>query len=283
MPMSFTDKTMLATHSYPQLPSPKPFDHTPLERLAVMAERMEDAAGEHGYRVGRLTALLAEAIDCSKEYVQQVEFAARMHDIGKMVMPSALWLSPYKLQKDDLQKVRQHPQAGLTFLVGDDAPEMVLAREVVRYHHERWDGTGYPDKLAGEAIPLAARLTSLAEVFDALTHSRPRRGPWTIEATLDEIRRGAGSQFDPKLVEHFIALIERLRAEQPDLDAYLGPPTWYREDTKPAEGDPEELERAIAETTAQRAVVQFREQFLAPRYNLLSDELKKPGSDQGGG
>jgi putative two-component system response regulator len=97
-----------------------------------------------------------------------------------------------------------------------------MAEEIARHHHEWWDGTGYPGSLSGSAIPLASRITALADVFDALTHKRPYKEAWPLESAIDEISRLKGRQFDPELTNYFLTLIEKLRVDHPDLDGFLG-------------------------------------------------------------
>ena len=97
-----------------------------------------------------------------------------------------------------------------------------MAEEIARYHHEWWNGAGYPSKLAGKRIPIHARIVALADVFDALTHGRPFAEPWPMDRALEEIRTRRGTQFDPDLTDRFVGLVETLRAEHSDLDAYLG-------------------------------------------------------------
>ena len=101
-------------------------------------------------------------------------------------------------------------------------PLLRVAEEIARFHHEWWNGQGYPSKLAGKRIPIHARIVALADVFDALTHGRPFSKPWPMDRAIEEIRSRKGTQFDPDLTEVFIALIERLRVEHDDLDEYLG-------------------------------------------------------------
>jgi len=99
---------------------------------------------------------------------------------------------------------------------------MQMAEEIARHHHEWWDGTGYPARLSGTAVPLAARITALADVYDALTHKRPYKGPWSTEDALAEIARLKGRQFDPELTDRFLVLVPKLKVQHGDLDAYLG-------------------------------------------------------------
>jgi putative two-component system response regulator len=118
--------------------------------------------------------------------------------------------------------MRTHTTVGAELLSKSNITHMQMAEEIARYHHEWWDGSGYPGNLSGSAIPIAARITALADVFDALTHVRPYKVAWPMDAALDEIARLKGRQFDPQLTDLFIVLVGRLRQDHIDLNAYLG-------------------------------------------------------------
>lgn len=193
-----------------------------LERLAVTAELRDDSTGEHSYRVGKLAALIADEFGCDDDTCFMIELAARLHDIGKIGVPDAILLKPDKLNEAERQIMRTHTTVGAELLSKSNIPHMQMAEEIARHHHEWWDGSGYPGNLSGSAIPLASRITALADVFDALTHKRPYKRAWPIDAALDEILKLKGAQFDPQLTDMFLVLIARLRQEKGDLDAYLG-------------------------------------------------------------
>lgn len=193
-----------------------------LERLAVTAELRDDSTGEHSYRVGKLASLLAQEFGCDEDTCFMVELAARLHDIGKIGVPDAILLKADKLNDAERQIMRTHTTVGAELLSKSNIPHMQMAEEIARYHHEWWDGSGYPGNLSGSAIPLAARITALADVFDALTHVRPYKQAWPIDAALDEIARLKGRQFDPQLNDLFIVLIGRLRHDHIDIDSFLG-------------------------------------------------------------
>jgi putative two-component system response regulator len=193
-----------------------------LERLAVTAELRDDSTGEHSYRVGKLSAMLAQEFGCDDDTCFMIELAARLHDIGKIGVPDAILLKPEKLNDAELQIMRTHTTVGAELLSKSNIPQMQMAEEIARYHHEWWNGTGYPGNVSGSAIPLAARITALADVFDALTHKRPYKNAWPIDAALDEIARLKAFQFDPELTDHFIVLIGRLRKDYADMDSFLG-------------------------------------------------------------
>jgi putative two-component system response regulator len=151
-----------------------------------------------------------------------VELAARLHDIGKIGVPDAILLKPDKLNDAERQIMRTHTTVGAELLSKSNIPHMQMAEEIARHHHEWWNGEGYPGNLSGSAIPLASRITALADVFDALTHKRPYKEAWPIEKALEEIRQLKGTQFDPELTDLFLVLISKLRLEHGELDAYLG-------------------------------------------------------------
>lgn len=193
-----------------------------LERLAVTAELRDDSTGEHSYRVGRMAALLAQEFGCDEATCYMIELAARLHDIGKIGVPDAILLKPDKLNDPERQIMRTHTTVGAELLSKSNIPHMQMAEEIARHHHEWWNGSGYPGNLSGTAIPLAARITALADVFDALTHKRPYKIAWPMDSALDEIAQLKGLQFDPQLCDLFIVLVQRLRRDHIDLDSFLG-------------------------------------------------------------
>jgi putative two-component system response regulator len=193
-----------------------------LERLAVTAELRDDSTGEHSYRVGKLAALLAQEFGCDDDTCFMVELAARLHDIGKIGVPDAILLKPARLNEAETAIMRTHTTVGAELLSKSNIPHMQMAEEIARHHHEWWDGSGYPGNVSGSAIPLAARITALADVFDALTHKRPYKIAWPMDAALDEIAQLKGRQFDPQLTDLFVVLVARLRQDHIDVDGYLG-------------------------------------------------------------
>lgn len=193
-----------------------------MERMAVVAELRDDSTGAHSYRVGRLASLLAKEAGCDEETIFMIDIAARLHDIGKVGIPDGILLKPAKLNAAEREVMKTHTTIGAEVLANSNIAHMQTAEEIARHHHEWWDGTGYPHGLAGADIPLAARITALADVFDALAHSRPYKHAWSLDSTLTEIMALRARQFDPELTDKFLGLVARLRREQPDLDAYLG-------------------------------------------------------------
>jgi putative two-component system response regulator len=192
-----------------------------LEQATVAAELHDDTTGEHVYRVGLLTSLLGKEIGLEEEICFLLLLGARMHDIGKLSIPDSILLKPGKLTPAEFDIIKTHTTYGATLLSQSKIPQMHIAEEIARGHHEKWDGSGYPNGLKGMDIPLAARLAALADVFDALSHARCYKPAWSIEASLEEIERGRGSHFDPELTDAFVGLVRRLNLEHPNLDAFL--------------------------------------------------------------
>ncbi len=193
-----------------------------LNRQAIAAELVEDPSGQHIFRVGKLAALLGAELGLDDDTCFVLEMSARLHDIGKIGIPDAILAKRGSINPEQRSLIRTHTNIGAELLSQSGLPHIQMAVDVARHHHEFWDGNGYPDGIAGGAIPEAARITTLADVFDVLTHDRPYRAAWPVAKALNEMRRLKGTRFDPSMTETFIALVERLMREQPDLDAYLG-------------------------------------------------------------
>ena len=193
-----------------------------LERLAVTADLKEEASGEHGYRVGRLSALVAEDLGWPRDACHALDLAARLHDIGKIGVPDRILLTSEELKEAERHFMSTHTLIGAELLARSDIPQLQMAEEIARFHHEWWDGNGYPARRKGKRIPIHARIVALADVFDALTHGRPFSAPWSFDRALEEVRSRIGTQFDPEIAQVFLARVERLRREQADLDGYLG-------------------------------------------------------------
>jgi putative two-component system response regulator len=192
-----------------------------LERLAVTADLREEDTGEHGYRVGRLSALLAEDLGMDADTCLAVDLAARLHDIGKMGIPDRILLTSKELKEAERHFMCQHTIIGAELLAKSNIPQLRLAEAIALYHHEWWDGSGYPKELAGKRIPVHARIVALADMFDALTHGRPYAQLWEMDRALAEIVKRRGTQFDPELTDRFVNLVARLRKAHPNLDEFL--------------------------------------------------------------
>jgi HD-GYP domain-containing protein (c-di-GMP phosphodiesterase class II) len=177
--------------------------------LSAALELRDYATGGHAERVTSLGLALARRAAPELADDPQLEYGFLLHDVGKIGVPDAILLKPGPLDGPELAQMRKHPDLGRRIL--RDIPHLSgLACDVVRAHHERWDGGGYPLGLAGEEIPLAARIFALADTFDAMTSDRPYRGALPGSAALQEIASGAGTQFDPALVRSFLTLAQKL-------------------------------------------------------------------------
>jgi putative two-component system response regulator len=154
--------------------------------------------------------------------VRLIREAALLHDVGKVGIPDAILLKAGPLNREEFAVIKTHPEIGRSILAGSGSDILRAAEEIAAFHHEWWDGTGYPYGLAGNEIPLAARIVALADVYDALTHARPYKAAWSRAKALGEIRRLRGAQFDPEVVDVF----ERAEApagERPRIDRTLHP------------------------------------------------------------
>ena len=176
-----------------------------LQRLAVAAEYRDDDTFHHTERVGVSSAQIASRLGLSAEQIGVLREAAPLHDVGKIAIPDRILLKPGKLNAREYEVMKTHAGLGARLLSGSDSPVLQMAAVIAESHHERWDGTGYPNGRAREAIPLVGRVVAVADVFDALTHDRPYKSAWSVKQAIDEIQRGAGSQFDPSVAAAFLA------------------------------------------------------------------------------
>lgn len=176
-----------------------------LDRLARAAELRDDDTGRHTQRVGELSARIAAALDSSSVMVEVLRRAAPLHDVGKIGIPDGILLKAGRLTPAEFEIVKTHSTIGAGILSGGRSDLVTLAERIALCHHERWDGSGYPHGLDGDDIPLEARIVAVADVFDALSHDRPYRLRWPLDAVLAHIGQAAGSHFDPKVVR---ALLE---------------------------------------------------------------------------
>lgn len=169
--------------------------------LVRITEYRDNQNGHHMIRIGESAALLARAYGCREPWVEQLRVAATMHDVGMVGIPDRILLKPGPLDEEETRVMRQHAELGHRFL-SDSAnnPLLQLAAEIALSHHERWDGSGYPQGLAGDAIPLSARIVALCDVYDALRARRPFKQAWTAKEAQLYIREQAGHYFDPELV-----------------------------------------------------------------------------------
>lgn len=171
-----------------------------IQRLGRAAEYKDNETGLHVMRMSHYSRVLALAWGFSADMAEDLLNAAPMHDIGKIGIPDSIMLKPGKLTDEEFTMMKRHPLIGAEILGESDSQLLELARSVALYHHEKWDGSGYPHGLKGEDIPVEARIVALADVFDALTSKRPYKDAWPVEQALEHIRQQSGKHFDPQLV-----------------------------------------------------------------------------------
>jgi putative two-component system response regulator len=181
-----------------------------LARLAAAAEHRDDDTGRHTFRVGQMSAAIADALGLPREAVELIRAAAPLHDVGKIGVPDHILLKAGKLTPEEFAVMKTHTTIGAAILAGGRSALVIEAERIALNHHERWDGTGYPDGLAGNAIPLGARIVAVADVFDALTHERPYRAAWPLDRVMGEIRAQTGHHFDPAVVAAFLTQSPRV-------------------------------------------------------------------------
>lgn len=190
-------------------------------RLSRASEFRDHETGSHILRVARTCREIAEELGLSAQACRDIYLAAPMHDVGKIGVPDAVLLKPGPLTTEERALMQKHTEIGGEILSGSESRLIRLAREIAETHHERFDGKGYPRGLVGSAIPIAGRIAAVADVFDALTSVRPYKDAWPLEKAIAYIEENAGSAFDPKVVEAFMARqfrIARLREELPDTE-----------------------------------------------------------------
>jgi len=210
-----------------------------VECLARAAEYRDTETGNHVVRVGRFAGIIARRLNFSEEEVSNLELAAQLHDVGKIAIPDAILHKPGRLDPDEFdyikrhaaighsiirahspqeaQVLRRHVMAGGQLLAAQASPLLQLASTIALSHHERYDGKGYPLGIKGEDIPLEARVTSVADVYDALSSSRPYKDPMPREKCFEILEEGRGTQFDPRVLDAFFASSEEILAVQLEL------------------------------------------------------------------
>lgn len=169
--------------------------------ITGLAETRDNETGNHLKRIAAYCRVLSEELGMPKAFGDQIELFSPLHDIGKVGIPDQILLAPRKLTDEEFDIMRTHTTLGYQILAGRSTLEM--AAEIARFHHERYDGKGYPEGVAGGTIPISARITALADVYDALTSDRPYKSAWTHEAATKLILEEQGSHFDPLVVQAF--------------------------------------------------------------------------------
>lgn len=181
-----------------------------VQRLVLAAEFRDNDTGNHISRISKYTYALAKAIGLDDKQCSLLYHASAMHDIGKIGIPDEILLKPGSLSPEEWEKMKTHTLKGVDILAGSTFEMIQMAEEIALTHHERWDGSGYPQGLIGEEIPLAGRITAICDVFDALISDRPYKKAWTVEKAIKQIIIESGTHFDPDLVEVFIRVLPEI-------------------------------------------------------------------------
>ncbi len=188
--------------------------------ISELAETRDSDTGDHLRRIGALARSLAERLGWGPRMLRDIEVFAPLHDVGKVGIMDAVLLNPNRLTPEEMAVMRSHADIGYAILRGK--PTMEMAAEIAHSHHEWWDGSGYPQGLSGEAIPVSARIVAIVDVYDALRSRRPYKEPWTAAAAREEMSRLSGRQFDPSILRIFLEyadLVESLYAPRPNPDS----------------------------------------------------------------
>lgn len=195
-----------------------------ITRMAIYSEAKGAHTGEHLHRVRETATLVACELGLEIEDARAIGKATVAHDLGKIGVPEAILGKPGKLTAEEFETIKTHTEIGERVL--GQSPLFELERQAARFHHERWDGDGYPDGLTGTNIPLVARITSVADVFDTLVTRRPYKEPWSEGVAVTYLKESAGTLFDPDVVAAFLRVLERgeIRGHRPPRRVDLSPP-----------------------------------------------------------
>ena len=185
-------------------------EHETLLRLAKAGEYRDEETGNHVVRMAKYSREIGEALGLSEKECDEIEYAAPMHDIGKIGIQDSILLKPGKFEHDEWLRMQEHTRIGHAILSNSQSRYIQTGSIIALNHHERFDGSGYPNGLAGKDIPLVARIVSVADVYDALVSPRPYKSAWTTADAQDYLHKHAGSQFDPICVEAFFERLDNI-------------------------------------------------------------------------
>ncbi|MFT5789214.1 MAG: putative two-component system response regulator [Shewanella sp.] len=183
-----------------------------IRRLGRAAEYKDNETGLHVVRMSHYARLLAIESGLPDKYCELIYNAAPMHDIGKIGTPDSILKKPGKLDEHEWEEMQRHAEIGAKIIGEHKDPLLKMAKRIALSHHEKWDGSGYPNGIAGKDIPIEGRIVAIADVFDALTSIRPYKKAWTVAGTMALIESESGKHFDPELVEHFKQILEEVTA-----------------------------------------------------------------------
>jgi len=188
-----------------------------IDTFAVLSEIHDDDTGAHVFRVGALSARIAAELGWSPQACEQLDFAARLHDVGKCAIHVDILSKPGMLTSLEMEAMMRHTTIGSELLTRISHPVMEIAADIALSHHERWDGQGYPNRISGAQIPIAARIAAVADVFDALTHKRCYKGAWPVPKALETIESMRGLNFDPMVADAALKVIRELIVENGEM------------------------------------------------------------------
>ncbi|MFA5116055.1 MAG: HD domain-containing phosphohydrolase [Candidatus Omnitrophota bacterium] len=180
-------------------------------RFALIAEYRDESTGTHLVKIADYSTEIAREMGLSQKDIDNLRYASPMHDIGKIVIPDAILKKPGGLTPEEREVMKTHTTLGGDIFKNSKSPLLKVARTISLTHHERFDGTGYPNGLKGDDIPLFGRIVSVADVFDALTSKRPYKEAYGFDEAVELIKEGSGTQFDPAVVRAFLKRIEKIK------------------------------------------------------------------------
>lgn len=190
-----------------------------IHRLVLAAEFKDEDTGDHIERMSRYSALIAEKMEMPAGFVENILYAAPMHDVGKIGIPDSILLKPGKLTGEEFEVMKTHATIGANILANSRGEILNFAQQIAVSHHEKWNGKGYPVGHTGEKIPVVGRIVALADTFDALTSRRPYKDPYPVETALGIIKKERGEHFDPDVVDAFLKNIDEIIAIKKEVDS----------------------------------------------------------------
>ncbi len=202
------DKYVLASHNKIFYTELRELFYKTIRAISNALDTRDSYTNGHSLRVTLYSMILARELKLDDKYLEDIEIAGLLHDIGKIVIPQNILCKNGKLTDEEFLVMKSHPSKGEKIVINIKKLNKISAW--VKTHHEKWDGTGYPDRLKGEEIPLAGRIIALADTYDAMTSTRPYRTALSHETAINEIKRCLGTQFDPKLGELFVSLSDKI-------------------------------------------------------------------------
>ncbi len=208
-----TSRTIELKHAFERI---KAASLETIYRLSIASEYRDENTGAHIKRVSRYAAAVAHYIGMDASTVESILYAAPMHDLGKIGIPDNILIKKEKLDSTEWEIMKRHTVIGAEILKGSDAEFISIAETIALCHHEKWDGSGYPNGLKGLEIPITARITAIADVFDSLTSKRSYKEAFSVEDSLGIINLGKGSHFDPEIVDAFFSIKDEILAIKTD-------------------------------------------------------------------